>query len=66
VKSEGVTARNKHFDIRLFKSREVQQQGIVDFTYIPSLNNAADGLTKALAETAHCHFLDMVGLQVQP
>ena len=61
-----ITAWNKHFDIQLFKSREVPQPGIVDFTYIPSSNNAADRLTKALAKTAHCHFLNMVGLQVQP
>jgi len=66
VKSEGVTARNKHFDICLFKSREVQQEGIVNFTYIPSQDNAADGLTKALPESAHCRFLNMVGIQVQP
>ena len=64
VKSEGVTARNKHFDIRLFKSREVQREGIVNFTYIPSQQNAADGLTKALPEATHYHFLNMIGLYV--
>ncbi|KAG0130627.1 hypothetical protein HOY82DRAFT_458751, partial [Tuber indicum] len=48
VKSEGITTRNKHFDIRLLKSRELQKNQVVDFTYIPSQQNRADGFTKGL------------------
>jgi len=62
VSSEGVTARNKHFDICLFKSREVQQLGIVRFIFVPGEDNAADGLTKALPESMHRRFLTMIGL----
>jgi hypothetical protein len=62
VKSEGVTARNKHFDIRLFKSKELQKLGIVDFTFVQSGDNAADGLTKALVNVRHAAFLNMLGL----
>ena len=48
VKSEGITTRNKHFDIRLLKSRELQQHGVVDFTFSRSELNKADGFTKSL------------------
>jgi len=63
VKSEGITARNKHFDIRLFKAREVQRAGIVNFTFVPGEHNAADGLTKALVEVKHRQFLEQLGMR---
>ena len=61
VSSEGVTARNKHFDIRLFKFHEVQQLGIVQFTFVSGENNAADSLTSALPESMHRQLLTMIG-----
>jgi hypothetical protein len=63
VKTEGITARNKHFDIRLFKSKELQSLGIVDFTFVRSENNAADGLTKALVDVKHKVFQSVLGLR---
>jgi hypothetical protein len=33
VSSAGVTARNKHFEIRLFKSRELQKTGDITFGF---------------------------------
>jgi hypothetical protein len=39
VKTEGVTARTRHFDIRLMKSRELRRLHIVDFQHVPSTDN---------------------------
>ncbi|RPB02945.1 hypothetical protein L873DRAFT_1801543 [Choiromyces venosus 120613-1] len=64
MKSEKVTAQNKHFDIQLFKLHKVQQGGIIDFTFIPSMNNATDGLTQALVEITHYCFLKMIAIQL--
>ena len=62
VRTEGISARNKHFDICLFKSRELQQAGVVDFVFRGTDENAADGLTKALAQPRHEVFLKQLGL----
>jgi hypothetical protein len=56
VKTEGIMARNKHFDIRLFKSKELQKLGYVYFTFIQGQDNMADGLTKALVDVKHVVF----------
>ncbi|KAG0138497.1 hypothetical protein HOY82DRAFT_458365, partial [Tuber indicum] len=56
VKGEGITARNKHFDIRLLKSRELQEHQVVNFTYVPSKLNKADGFTKGLDNGRHTEF----------
>ncbi|RPA90512.1 hypothetical protein L873DRAFT_433550 [Choiromyces venosus 120613-1] len=64
VKSEGVTAQNKHFNIHLFKSHEVQQEGIVDLVFILSKDNAADELMKAIGETMYHYFLKIIGMQL--
>ena len=63
VKGEGVTTRNKHFDIRLLKSRELQQHQVVDFTFIPSELNKADGFTKGLTMARHGEFVKQLGLE---
>jgi len=63
VKSEGITTRNKHFDIRLLKSRELQQHGVVDFTFIRSELNKADGFTKSLTMARHGEFVKQLGLE---
>ena len=51
--SEGITARTKHFEIRLQHSRDLQKKGIINFTYIKSDDNIADALTKGLPRPAH-------------
>jgi len=63
VKSEEITARNKQFDIQLFKARKVQRAGIVNFTFVPGEHNAAHGLTKALVEVKHRQFLEQLGMR---
>ena len=51
--SEGISARTRHFDIRLQHSRDLVKKGIVDLVYIKSENNIADSLTKELPRVAH-------------
>ena len=63
VKSERITTRNKHFDIRLLKSRELQQHGVVDFTVIRSELNKADGFTKSLTMARYGEFVKQLGLE---
>jgi len=53
IKGVGMTARTRHFDIRLKKSRELQQLEIVDFQYVHTNDNTADVLTKALPSSRH-------------
>ncbi|RPA95772.1 hypothetical protein L873DRAFT_1930066 [Choiromyces venosus 120613-1] len=62
VHSEGVIAHNKHFDIQLFKVHEVQNAGIIDFTFIPGEQNTADQLMKALVDTKHQQFMRQLGM----
>ena len=62
VRTEGITARTKHFDIRLQHSRDNQSSGIITFEYIKSANNTADILTKALPLPAHQRHLEGLGL----
>jgi len=63
VKGEGITARNKHFDIRLLKSRELQEHQVVNFTYVPSKLNRADGFTKGLDIGRHTEFIVQLQLE---
>ena len=62
VRTEGITARNKHFDIRLKHSRDNQVKGTITFEYIPSADNTADIFTKALPLPAHQRHLEGLGL----
>ena len=62
VKSEGITARTKHFDIRLHHSRDHQKAGAIDFQYIKSSENTADILTKGLAAEAHRRHVKGLGI----
>ena len=63
AKLEGVTARTKHFDIRLQHSRDLQQKGILNLTYIKSSKNTADIFTKGLPTPAHQRHVKGLGLQ---
>jgi hypothetical protein len=57
VISEGVTARNKHFDVCLMKVREMVKAGVVKFIFRRSVENVADGFTKALVDSRHQEFV---------
>ena len=45
--------RSKHIDIRKYFIREVVINGEIKLEYIPTLDQLADGLTKALAPDHH-------------
>jgi hypothetical protein len=47
-KLEGVTNRNKHWEVKLFYVRQQQSAGVVSISHVPSEDNLADALTKAL------------------
>ena len=63
--SEGVTARTKHFDISLRHARDLQQKGIVRFTYIQSAENTADVFTKGLPLPSHRRHVENLGLGIR-
>ena len=62
VRTEGITARTKHFDIRLQHSRDNQAKGTITFEYIKSDDNTADIFTKALPLPAHQRHPEGLGL----
>jgi Reverse transcriptase (RNA-dependent DNA polymerase) len=45
---EGVTNRNKHWEVKLFYVRQQQRSGVVGISHVPTNDNLADALTKAL------------------
>jgi hypothetical protein len=48
-----ISARNKHIEIKHHFVRDLVSQGAALFHYVPSKQNLADGLTKALPATEH-------------
>jgi hypothetical protein len=48
-----ISARNKHIEIKHHFIRDLVSEGAVLFQYVPSKQNLADGLTKALPLTEH-------------
>ena len=52
----------KHIDIQHHFVRENQQSGEVDLRYIPTEQQVADGLTKALPRDKFEAFRDALGL----
>ena len=62
VRTEGITARTKHFDIRLRHSGDNQSKGTIAFEYFKSTSNTAEIFTKALPLPAHQKHLEGLGL----
>ena len=48
-----ISARNKHIEIKHHFIRDIVSEGAALFHYVPSKQNLADGLTKALPATKH-------------
>jgi hypothetical protein len=62
VKSGALKARFKHVDVRFHRSRDLQENGIVNFEYVNTKENLADLLTKPLPAPAHQRLTSMIGL----
>lgn len=56
-------ARTKHIHIRYHFLRQQVNDKNIYFTYIPTTQQAADGLTKPLEKFAFRRFLDLVGMK---
>ncbi|KAJ6095264.1 Reverse transcriptase RNA-dependent DNA polymerase [Penicillium sp. IBT 16267x] len=59
-------ARSKHVDIKFHYQRRQVEAGNCRFTYIPTENMPADGLTKPLPTTAFRRFVHLTGLTSLP
>jgi hypothetical protein len=62
VHGEGITNRTKHIDIRHHWIREQVQKGIVSMQHVPSEENTADLMTKALGIERHTQLAKHLGL----
>jgi hypothetical protein len=54
--------RSKHIDIRYHSIRDYVQRGIVKLEFVPTDEQVADILTKALPRGKHVHFRDKLGV----
>jgi len=59
-------ARTKHIDIRHHWLRDIVKEGVIRPGYVPTENNPADLLTKALGRERHFHLLSLMKVQVDP
>ena len=55
-------ARTKHIDIQYHFVREAVERRLVDFEFVSTSEQAADGLTKALPAVKFHRFLIQLGL----
>ena len=60
IKNHIVSARNRHFCIRMAWLREQAAANVVKFVYVPSKQNIADIFTKLLPEQQFKHLRDML------
>jgi hypothetical protein len=54
--------RTKHFNVKLHYQRTVLEEGSIDIQYIPTKQQAADGLTKPLGPTEFVNFTRLIGM----
>lgn len=62
VKNNQVSPRLKHVDVSYHYIRELQRDGKINVTYVPTDQMVADGLTKPLAKLKFQQFLAMLGM----
>ena len=53
--------RTKHISVKYHYIRDLIEKGIIDLIYINTLEQKADGLTKALERVKYKTFLDYIG-----
>ena len=66
AKNSGNHRRTKHISIQYHYVRELVQDNEVDFTYVPTADMLADGLTKPLGRQLFERFVSMLGLVSSP
>jgi len=54
--------RTKHFNVKLHYQRAVLDEGEIDIQYIPTRQQAADGLTKPLGPAEFVNFTKLIGM----
>ena len=62
AKNPQLHSRTKHIDIQHHYVREMQADGKADLQYVPTEDQVADGLTKALPKGKFIRFRDAIGL----
>ena len=62
VKNNRVSERSKHIDVAYHFIRDLQQQGLIDVSYVPSSEMLADGLTKPLDRIKFAEFIRLLGM----
>ena len=55
--------RTKHIEIRYHFIRERESEGLIKLTFVPTKEEAADGLTNPLAGEAFIKFIQDLGLE---
>jgi len=55
--------RTKHFNVKFHYQRSVLDAGEIDLQYVPTEEQAADGLTKPLGPTAFVKFCSLLGIE---
>ena len=55
--------RTKHFNVKFHYQRAVLNAGEIELQYVPTEEQAADGLTKPLGPTAFAKFCSLLGIE---
>lgn len=56
--------RTKHIEIPHHFTREKVSEGSIELTFVPTKDEAADGLTKPLAGESFAKFIQELGLEI--
>jgi hypothetical protein len=62
VKSGALKAGSKHVNVEFYRSRDLRENGVVNFGYVDTKDNLADLLTQPLPAPAHQRLTSMIGL----
>ena len=60
IANHSVSARNRHFAVKMSWLREQVQDGAVVFAFVPSKRNIADIFTKVLPDAQFCYLRDLL------
>lgn len=63
VKNHEINSRIKHIDVRHHVIRKHQQKGHINVEYVPTREQAADGLTKGVYGPRFEKFVHMIGIE---